>query len=263
MATAAELNKRRTRGERLRKNALVMHVRLTFMNELLGTASGNEDIHGTYVAGKIKKKQKASQKYIREGLTDEQRDELVHQELEDIKNLNADEEITKGKTFFPRNDNGDPILFDYQIRGFFKSACGACRQIPESETTAKKFTAYKGKIDTLIQVYSDVRKSKDAITNGTVEDKTIREIVIHTNKPIGDCQRPLRASTPQGDRVAISDSESIAPGAWAEFDIVSLLGEGSRGMIEEWLDYGYDNGIGGWRNSRKGSFIWDYVDPEE
>lgn len=259
--TAAELNKRRTHGEKLRKNELVMHVRLTFMNELLGTASGNEDIHGTYVAGKIKKKQKASQKYIREGLTDEQRDALVHQELEDIKNLNADEEITKGKTFFPRNDNGDPILFDYQIRGFFKSACGACRQIPESES--KGFTAYKGKIDTLIQVYSDVNKSTDAINRGEIEDKTVREIVIHTDKPIGDCQRPLRASTPQGDREAISDSESIAPGAWIEFDIVSLLGEKSRPMIEEWLDYGRDNGIGGWRNSRKGSFLWDYVDPEE
>lgn len=35
---------------------------------------------------------------------------------------------------------------------------------------------------------------------------------------IGDCQRPLRVQTMQGDRAAIADSEAIARGAWCEFN---------------------------------------------
>ncbi len=83
-------------------------------------------------------------------------------------------------------------------------------------------------------------------------------IVIHTDKPIGDCQRPLRAQTMQGERVAISDSESIAAGAWCEFDIF-MLDPSDRTLVEEWLDYGSLNGIGQWRNSGKGAFEWEEI----
>lgn len=29
--------------------------------------------------------------------------------------------------------------------------------------------------------------------------------------------------------------------------------------VEEWLDYGQFNGLGQWRSSGKGSFVWDEV----
>lgn len=257
MKTAAELNRARNRN-RLEDTRLIMHVKVTFIADVLGTASADPDIHGTYVASKIKKKQRIAEKLIRHQLTDEEKDERVRQELEDVMNADPNQEVAKGKTVFPRNDKGEPILFDYQVKGFFKSACGYLRTVPESES--HNYKSYRSRIDQGIFVYSDAGKAHMAFDSGVMEDKEVREIVIHSDKPVGDCQRPLRASTPQGDRVAISDSDSIAAGAWMIFDIVSLGGEKDREMIEEWLDYGAFNGIGGWRNARHGSFIWEYVD---
>lgn len=235
------------RANEIQKKQLTMRVRLEFIDDLLGTASGDPDIHGTYVAGKINDAKKA--KEVIASLSEEERDRRVQEEVEAVKRLDVDSELQKGKTVFPRNANGEPILWAYQIKGFFKSACSACQKIPGSASSGVK--AYKKKIDLGVFVFPDV------------DDITGREIVIHTDKPIGDCQRPLRAQTPQGERVAISDSESIAKGAWIEFYITSLAGEKDREIIEEWLDYGRYNGIGGWRNSSKGSFLWDYVDEDE
>ena len=39
--------------------------------------------------------------------------------------IGVDEAIAKGKTVFPKDENGHPFLFDYQIKGFFKNAAKA------------------------------------------------------------------------------------------------------------------------------------------
>ena len=73
-----------------------------------------------------------------------------------------------------------------------------------------------------------------------------------------ECQRPLRASTPQGERVSIAISESIAAGAQVEFTIQCFV-EDDIDLVREWLDYGRFNGIGQWRNSGKGRFTWEEI----
>ena len=73
-----------------------------------------------------------------------------------------------------------------------------------------------------------------------------------------ECQRPLRAQTPQGERVSIAISDMIAAGAQIEFTI-QYLNEKDERFIREWLDYGQLNGIGQWRNSGKGRFTWEAV----
>lgn len=201
----------------------VMRVRLTFIDEILGTASGDPDIHGTYIASNAPD---------------------APSKQEEIEAIGEDEFRAKGKTVFPRNAEGEPIFWNYQFKGFFKSACAAQRKI--TGTKSSKCTAYKKKIDLGIFPFSDATKKAD------------RAIVIHTDQPIGDCQRPLRAQTMQGERVAISDSEAIAAGAWCEFDIY-MLDPADKDMICEWLDYGELNGMGQWRSAGKGAFRWEEI----
>ena len=76
--------------------------------------------------------------------------------------------------------------------------------------------------------------------------------------PVGLCQRPLRAQTAQGERVALSISECIKAGAVIEFTVKCLSDE-HEAAVREWLDYGELRGIGQWRNSGKGRFIWEEI----
>ena len=99
-----------------------------------------------------------------------------------------------------------------------------------------KLTAYKKVIDGLIFV-------------------SPRMIPIDINGTIGECQRPLRAQTAQGERVSLANSEEIPAGSTCEFD-VTLLDDSHEKVVREWLDYGILRGIGQWRNSGKGRFTY-------
>lgn len=198
----------------------VMRVEITFIDDVLGTASSDPAIHEKFVASKAPDAKSME---------------------EEVEALGTEAVVEKGKTVFPRDEEGNPVLWNYQIKGFFKSACSALRQIPGTES--KKLKAYKKQIDLRIFVYADVN------------DKAGRMIPIEYDGVIDSCQRPLRASTPQGERVAIADSEMIHAGAKAEFDI-ELLNPEDEKIVEEWLDYGQYNGLNQWRNSGKGAFTW-------
>lgn len=190
-----------------------MKVRLTFTEEILGTASNEKEIHSEFIASK------APDAMSRE---------------EEIAAIGVEEAIEKGMTVFPRNADGKPILFDYQIKGFFKNAAKAYNYI-------KKFPAYKTKIDNLVFV-----KERQIL------------LQIPDGMEIGNCQRPLRAQTAQGERVALASSESCPAGTVVEFTIMCMLDELMKNVIE-WLDYGALNGIGQWHNSGKGRFKWEDI----
>ena len=83
-----------------------------------------------------------------------------------------------------------------------------------------------------------------------------RKIPYEFKGGMGECQRPLRASTPQGERVALAHSETVPAGATVEFTIV-ILKDDMETAVREWLDYGRLRGIGQWRNSGKGRFEWE------
>lgn len=154
----------------------------------------------------------------------------------------------KGMTVFPRNENGEPVLYDYQIKGFFKDSCGMLARVGGKTETGKKravnesgkLSAYKKVIDGLIFPQP-------------------RMIPIKVNGKIGDCQRPLRAQTAQGERVSLANSEEIPAGSTCEFEIL-LMDESLENAVLEWLDYGVLRGIGQWRNSGKGRFTFDIID---
>ncbi len=191
-----------------------MKVRLTFIEEILGTASNDKELHAEYIASKapdaISKK-------------------------EEIEAIGVEGVIEKGKTVFPKDENGNPFIYDYQIKGFFKNAAKAFNYV-------KKLAAYKTKIDNLIFV--NERKILLQIPEG---------------KEMGNCQRPLRAQTPQGERVALANSDSCPEGTVIEFTVMSMVND-LMDNVEMWLDYGKLNGIGQWHNSGKGRFVWEKLD---
>ena len=69
---------------------------------------------------------------------------------DEVEAVGADEVTEKGTTVFPRNDDGEPVIWDYQLKGFMKDACGALRRVPG--TLSSKCKAYKKVIDGTIFV---------------------------------------------------------------------------------------------------------------
>ena len=192
-----------------------MKVRLTFLEPVLGTWPSNENVARDFIASKAP-----------DASTIE----------DEIAALGADVVADKGMTVFPRA-NGCPVLYDYQIKGFFKDTCGGLRKV--KGTASEKIKAYKKEIDKLIFPEP-------------------RVIPLEFDGPMGECQRPLRAQTAQGERVSLAMSEEIPAGATCEFTVVCLCDD-HIDVVRDWLDYGRFSGIGQWRNSGKGRFRWEEI----
>lgn len=73
------------------------------------------------------------------------------------------------------------------------------------------------------------------------------------------CERPLRANTPQGERVSIAKSETVPEGSTLEFEIV-CLDPALEACVVECLNYGEMRGLSQWRNSGKGRFGWEKLE---
>lgn len=199
-----------------------MHVKLTTIEGMLGTVPANPKIYEEFIGSHAP-------------------DAATLQD--EIDALGVDAVADKGMTVFRRLEDGTPFLYDYQIKGFFKDACGALSRLKGKDKTAKnesaKLSAYKKIIDGLIFVQP-------------------RKISIRFEGSMGECQRPLRAQTMQGERVSLAKSEEIPAGATMEFDIL-YFDESHLPAIEEWLAYGALRGIGQWRNSGKGRFLYEIL----
>lgn len=192
-------------------------VRITFFEELLGTCSGNPELHREFIASKAPD-------------ADSMEDEVAA--------IGVDGVMEKAMTVFPRDENGNPFLYDYQVKGFFKDSCGVLRKVPG--TKASKVKAYKKEIDGLLFV--SPRKIPLDLHGGQ----------------LGVCERPLRASTAQGERIALSSSEEAPKGTSIELEIDCL----TKDMYElamECLEYGKLRGIGQWRNSGRGRFTFELI----
>ena len=193
-----------------------IEVTIELMEEMLGTANADAKIHEDYIASK------APDAKSRE---------------EEVAALGTDAVVEKSKTIFPKED-GKPFVYSYQIRGFFKAAAGFLQRCKGEKFAAhtNKIKAYKKVIDGCIFV--EPRKIMIEMPEGA---------------EIGDCQRPLRAQTAQGERVALANSESVPEGSRMTFTI-EIDNEAYTDAVLEWLAHGSKNGLGQWRNSGKGRF---------
>ncbi len=200
----------------------IIGVRITFTEEVLGTSPNNPNIHDEFIASKAP--------------------DAVSRE-EEIAAIGVEEAIEKSMTVFPRmkDDSGNevPFLWNYQIKGFFKDTCSALRKIKGSESS--KIKAFKKEIDGLIFIAE--RKIPFQNPDGLA---------------VGDCQRSLRAQTAQGERTSLACSETVPAGSFAEFHIEVFKPELCE-AVREWLDFGTRRGLCQWRNSGKGTFVWEEI----
>ena len=199
-------------------------VRITFQEKILGTSPANEDIYRDFIGSKAP-----------DASTVE----------DEVEALGVDAVVEKGMTVFPKDENGSPLLWDYQVKGFFKDACAMLQRAAKAGgggvgKESAKLKAYKKIIDGLIF-------------------PSPRQIVLHSPSGIGVCQRPLRAQTAQGERVALAMSEELPAGTWCDVEIALLSAEYIPAVFE-WLDYGALRGIGQWRNSGCGRFTYEVTD---
>lgn len=193
-----------------------LKVKLTLTEEVLGTSPADPDIYERFIASKAPDAQSTE---------------------DEIEAIGVDATIAKGMTIFGRNNDGDPIFWDYMIKGFFKDSCKMLRKVPK--TKSSKVKAYKQEIDGLIFVKP-------------------RQIPFSLSGEMGVCQRPLRAQTMQGERVSLASSETIPAGSTLEFTVKCMVDEDVE-LVKEWLEYGEERGLGQWRNSGKGTFVWEEV----
>lgn len=205
-----------------------IRVRLTFTEEVLGTLPGDKEVYSKFIASKAP-----------DAATME----------EELEMLSPNEYAEKQMTVFARNEKGEPCIYDYQIRGFFKEACGILKKVPGKASNG--ITANKKLIDNYVFI-------KERMIPLNLQDKAL-----------GVCERPLRAQTMQGERIALAMSEAAPAGTTCEFTVQLLLetSEPKKGKkdvdyvlaLKEWLDYGAFKGYGQWRNSSKGRFSYEIL----
>ena len=194
---------------------------LTFTEEMLGTKPGNPDVFTKYIASKREA-----------GIP---KDELGASELSAML---ADEAEIRGTTIFHKDSRGNPFIWDYMIKGFFKDSCSSLAKADNSVSSTIR--AFKKAVDGLIFV-------------------SPRKIpcIMPANTQIGVCERPLRAQTMKGERVTLAKSETVPAGTKIKFT-VTILSDSLYAPFVEWMAYGQLRGLGQWRNSGKGRFIAEY-----
>jgi len=238
----------------LEKTTWAVVVRLT--TPLLGTVPKSKDVYTKFILSKMqaeeKKRLKERQKELTNRVDEEQvldKTELDSQLLlagqasEDlVKQVMAEEQSTveeaeeKGWTGFHRDENGY-FVYDYFIKGFINHAA---RTLKEDRVGAVDVKQLQDKCKRYVfvtprRIYLPVPK-----------DENILPIL----------ERPLRAETPQGPRVALTRSDMIKEGAEIEFKI-QMLSQGNPLKVEtiqKILGYGEFFGLGQWRSGGYGRF---------
>lgn len=206
----------------------VRRARLKGISPILGSISPDKEIYTKFIATKT-------------------------ESIEEYKRALEDEESvldTKEKyTCFYRDKEGNPILKDYQIKGFLKESAKALRgtfDVLGSGVTSQC------KIDNLIFI--------KGVNISLIRDgKKIKS-------PDDFLERPLRAMTMQGPRVSLAKSELIDEGWECEFEI-QFLNDVSGGksktytweIIEKLFEYGELKGLLQWRNGGYGRFTFEWI----
>lgn len=194
-----------------------LQIKVTFIEMILGTSSGNAELHKTYIASKAPDAKTKEEEVAEHGVEEVEKKEM---------------------TIFHRMEDGTPYLYDYQIKGFLKNATSALSRESTTESYKNK-SAFKKVLDGLVFIEE-------------------RKIPLEFEGECGSLQRPLRAETAQGPRVALANSETCPEGTTCVFTI-GCLKKGLLKWMKELLDYGVLNGIGQWHNGGYGRFTYEIL----
>lgn len=185
------------------------HVRLEFITEPLGSQT-TKDVASEFIAKKH---------------------EEIGGELPEDEARTLPEELERGTTVF-HQENGVRLLFDYQIKGFIKSAGQTFNGLNDVK-------ALKSKIEKF--VFVEPRKIPMHVPEGG---------------KVTYNERPLRAETAQGPRVALARSEQLPIGTWCEFDLKVFESQINEDILRSLFSYGEYQGLLQWRGGGWGRFTF-------
>jgi hypothetical protein len=203
-------------------------VTLVFTEPLLGSQPGDEEIFTTYMLGK------RNEIDIKHGQNGNGKEEVAL--------LPAEDDLELKRSVFLRAENGDFVLSNHLMRGFFKYAAGALKYM--EGTHSQKLTMYKHKISQFVWIDP-------------------RFIVLRPAGAMYHVDRPLRRETPFGPATALASSEALPANTSCKFTVQLLGGGISAAHIEEWLKYGKYQGLGQWRGASYGRFRFDMSKPRQ
>jgi len=197
-----------------------MKLKLTFSEPLLGTKSGDPEVYRNYLLDKATKDIPSDEREALEGA-------IAATPLE---------ELERKTTLFSADENGNPFMWDYMIKGFFKEAQGAFNRVKTADCPEMK--AFRKIISALIFVFP---RKIPIVLNG--QEKTTY------------LERPLRGQTAQGERISLVRSQMAPAGSEIELEITCLEPK-LENYIYRYMDYGKYYGLGQWRNASFGRFTW-------
>lgn len=194
-----------------------MNVRIIFTEELLGSCPSDPEVYKQWVADKASDKDMA----------------------DEIAAYGADKILDNGTTRFLTVD-GRPALSNHTWLGFFKEKCGFIK-LDNKNTACGKLSNYRKRFD----------------TGAVAFENKFSVLVLPKGEQLGMCQRPLRAQTQQGERIALASSVTCPIGTRTRFTLFMTSPE-YKPVIEETLNMGRFVGTGQWRGSgKRGTFLWE------
>jgi hypothetical protein len=131
-------------------------------------------------------------------------------------------------TVFHKTRDETPALMNYHILGFLKEAG----------------SIFNGKI-------AGIRNLRHKLQSYVIVSPRILPLHLPAGEGIDYLERPLRSDRgPMGPRVLIARSELLPEGTWCECGLEVIQSEITQSVLEDLLDYGYNHGLGQWRNSQ-------------
>ena len=207
-------------------------IRCSTFVPMLGLASGNKALHEEFIASKAPK---------------------VESSAEEVAAIPLSEQIEKAMTVFPRDSKG-LFFWDYQMKGAFKGLIEILIELGDCKISK---WGYKKAVDLMLHVEPRMIYLKRE------DGKYCQPSDISKN------ERPLRATTLQGDRIALASSEQLAAGTNWEFDLHLFRGANpktkiaiiDRDLIQSCLDLTPYHGFGQWRGGGWGRANCEIVNP--
>jgi hypothetical protein len=184
------------------------------------------------ILGTLPKDRKVFENFIMDQAKTQMEKDKAAEDLERV----PEETEARGWTGFYTDDQGRPLLMDYQFKGFLKNAGNVLKEA------------------------IGIKNLRSHI-NDTVFVNP-RSIVL-AETPDDVLERPLRALTAQGPRVSVARSDMILPGRTYELEL-QVLAEGkvTDKALREILAYGEQMGLLQWRNAGYGRFKVVYFEKE-
>lgn len=198
-------------------------ITIEMTEDMLGTVPKNKSLYTSFIAEKMKDLTAKDLPLASGALaTEEAVAAQIQEEIETVEHLED-----KGWTGFHRDKDG-VFIYDYMFKGFLCESARTCKEYGLLKQLQDKFKRH---------VFVNPRRLR------------LKE------KEDGTLERPIRAMTPQGPRVALIRSDTVNAGTKIDLTLTILKVSGiTLKCLEQVLSYGALSGLGQWRNGGWGRF---------